>query len=302
MILREARRRSIAVEIEDSEAGLFRLVLGGRSASCQESLCDLTSAVAAERCSDRALTNRLLAGAGLHVPRQIEAGDAEDEEAFLARERRVVVKPARRECPANAWVDIREPERLRDAIDALSATGERVLVEATAPGEHIRVLVLENRVAAAAIRRPAEIVGDGATSARQLIEVQSRRRAAATGGECRIPLDDETLRCLRSAGYSLDDVPTEGETVPVRSTAKLTTGGTVHDVTAELGRRLRDAAVTAARTLEIPVVGIDMLAPDPTGDAYVIFGADPQPSLAHHDSRQTASDFVDLLFPQTVQR
>ena len=47
---------------------------------------------------------------------------------------------------------------------------------------------------AAAIRHPAQVLGDGKHSVRQLIEAQSRRRQAATGGESRIPLDEETAR------------------------------------------------------------------------------------------------------------
>jgi D-alanine-D-alanine ligase-like ATP-grasp enzyme len=67
--------------------------------------------------------------------------------------------------------------------------------------------VIDYKVVAAAIRRPAEVVGDGRATIRALIEAQSRRRAAATGGESRIPLDAETERCLAALGYGLDDVP-----------------------------------------------------------------------------------------------
>ena len=64
IIVDEARRRGIAVEIEDASAGLFRLSFGGRSIACRESLSDMTSAVAMSRCMDKALTQRLCAVAG----------------------------------------------------------------------------------------------------------------------------------------------------------------------------------------------------------------------------------------------
>ena len=64
IIVDEARRRGIAVEIEDARAGLFRLSFGGRAVSCRESLSDMTSAVAMARCDDKALTLRILHARG----------------------------------------------------------------------------------------------------------------------------------------------------------------------------------------------------------------------------------------------
>ena len=45
--------------------------------------------------------------------------------------------------------------------------------------------------------------GDGKTTIADLIAAQSRRRAAATGGESKIPVDAETRRTLSAAGYAL---------------------------------------------------------------------------------------------------
>ena len=40
------------------------------------------------------------------------------------------------------------------------------------------------------------VVGTGRHRIRELVEAQSRRRAAATGGESTIPLDDQTARTV----------------------------------------------------------------------------------------------------------
>ena len=84
---------------------------------------------------------------------------------------------------------------------------------------------------AAAVRKPASLVGDGVSTVRTLIEKQSRRRAAATGGESRIPVDAETERCIAAAGYGYESVLPAGQPLAVRKTANLHTGGTIHDVT-----------------------------------------------------------------------
>ncbi len=74
IIVTEARRRGIGVEVMDAEAGYFALVLGGRRIVCRESLSELTTAVAMSRCDDKAITHRLLKRTGLRVPEQTTGG------------------------------------------------------------------------------------------------------------------------------------------------------------------------------------------------------------------------------------
>ncbi|NWG45300.1 MAG: N-acetylglutaminylglutamine synthetase, partial [Alphaproteobacteria bacterium] len=131
-------------------------------------------------------------------------------------------------------------------------------------------------------------------------ERQSRRRRSATGGESSIPLDEETERCVRQSGHGLDDVLGPGAPLVVRKTANLHTGGTIHDVTADLHPALRRAAVKAAQVLEIPVVGLDLIVSDPASPDYAIIEANERPGLANHEPQPTAERFIDLLFPQTI--
>ena len=165
-----------------------------------------------------------------------------------------------------------------------------------------RQVVINSAVVAAAIRKPARVVGNGKDSVRTLIKAHSDRRASATGGESHIPLDRETERCLEEAGFSLDSILEKNRKLAVRKTANLHTGGTIHDVTAKLHPTLRDAAIRAARALDIPVTGLDFLVPSVEGPDYVIIEANERPGLANHEPQPTAERFIDLLFPQTVAR
>jgi GNAT-family acetyltransferase (TIGR03103 family) len=300
IIVNEARRRGIDVEVEDERAGLFRLRLGGRTVACRESLSELTTAVALARCDDKALTLRLLARAGLSVPDQAPAGSDEENAAFLARHGTIVVKPAHGEQGAGITVGVENEEQMKAAVARAAQVSTPVLLEQFVEGEDLRIIVIDGRVVAAAVRRPASVTGDGTAPLRKLIERQSRRRANATGGESRIPLDAETERCVALAGYSMDSVLPKGETVAVRKTANLHTGGTIHDVTDQLHPALVDAAVRAAKALDIPVVGFDFLARNLSAPDYVIIEANERPGLANHEPQPTAERFVDLLFPQTA--
>ena len=169
-------------------------------------------------------------------------------------------------------------------------------------GQDLRIIVIGFEVVAAAVRRPPQVVGDGRLTIRTLIEKQSRRRAAATNGESRIPLDDETRRVVASAGYGLDDILPANETLTVRKAANLHNGGTIHDVTELLHPDLAEAAVKAAKVLDIPVVGLDMIVTAPDQPDYVIIEANERPGLANHEPQPTAERFIDLLFPHSANR
>ena len=183
-------------------------------------------------------------------------------------------------------------------IDLSEAGGQpEVLIEQRAPGDDLRLVVIDGKVVAAALRMPAEVIGTGKHSVRELIEAQSRRRAAATGGESQIPIDDVTEGTVSEAGWSFDEVLPEGLRLRVRRTANLHQGGTIHDVTAEVNLELCRVAITAAEAIGIPVTGIDLLVPDITGDDYVFIEANERPGLANHEPQPTAAAFVDFLFP-----
>jgi len=301
LIADEALRRGVEVEVLDAAWGEMRLTYGGRSIVTRESLSELTSAIAMSRCDDKRVTRRILGEAGIQVaPGGDATGTARDVD-LLEQLGEVVVKPARGEQGAGITVGVTRPEQLERAVAHARSVCPDVLIEQRCPGEDLRIVVIDHRVVAAAVRRPAAVVGDGRHSIAQLIDAQSRRRAAATGGESVIPVDEHTEQVLRDQGHELSSIPPIGARVDVRGTANLHTGGTIHDVTDQLHPALADAAVVASRALDIPVTGIDLLVPAVDGPDYVMIEANERPGLANHEPRPTAQAFVDLLFP-TLRR
>jgi GNAT-family acetyltransferase (TIGR03103 family) len=186
---------------------------------------------------------------------------------------------------------------VQDAIERARTFDSRVLLESFHEGCDLRILVIGFEVVAAAIRRPAQVVGDGQRNIGDLIDAQSRRRQAATDGESRIPKDAETLRTLHAAGVDYASILPAGQQLAVRKTANLHTGGSLEDVTAILHPTLADAAVKAARALDIPVVGLDLLVPTADQPDYVFIEANERAGLANHQPQPTAERFIDLLFP-----
>ncbi len=299
IIVDEARRRGIAVEVLDDESGYFRLTFGGRSIVCFESLTEMTSAIAFKRCDNKRITSSILKNNGIRVPAQEVAGDWKKSQAFLKTHGKIVVKPLDSEQGQGISVAIRSADQLKKAIRKAHDISDTVLLEEYVEGEDLRIVVVDYKVGAAAVRKPPGIVGTGQHTVKALIEKQSRRRAAATGGESRIPIDEETERCVKDAGYSLHAVLPKNEKIVVRKAANLHTGGTIHDVTPGLHPELVRVAEEASRILNIPVVGFDFIVPSINGDQYVIIEANERPGLANHEPQPLVEKFVDYLFPQT---
>lgn len=297
ILVEEAYKRGIDVQIDDASGGLFTLSHGGRRIRCRESLSDLTSAISMSLCQDKSLTHKVLSDAGLSLPTQQRAGGADDNLAFLEQHRRIVVKPLDGEQGNGVAVDLSDIEQVQQAIEAARTFDSRVLLESFHEGLDLRIVVIGFEVVAAAIRRPAQVVGDGHHSILQLIEAQSRRRQAATDGESRIPVDAETERTVQAAGYEFTHILPAGEVLAVRRAANLHTGGCLEDVTDILHPVLADAAVRAARALDIPVVGLDLMVPAADQPEYVFIEANERVGLANHEPQPTAERFIDLLFP-----
>ena len=215
----------------------------------RESLSELTTAVAMSRCDDKRHTRRILARAGAAgAGRPRRRRSTTPTTMFLAEVGEVVVKPARGEQGA------RHHRRRHHRRRARRRPRHRPLA---LPRRARRGTASEARTCASsssttrswpprcAARRRSSAPG-GTRCA-----TWSRRRAgdaaAATGGESTIPLDDETAAPWRApAARSTTSCP-RASALAVRRTANLHTGGTIHDVTAELHPELAAVAVAASR-------------------------------------------------------
>jgi GNAT-family acetyltransferase (TIGR03103 family) len=297
VIVDEAVLRGIEVTILDPSIGELELHDGTRRVRTKESLSELTSADAVRRCDDKLLTRQLLADAGLAVPDGRLATSDDDDVAFLEAHGEIVVKPRRGEGGAGVSVGVTDPAGLEFAVAAARAVSSEVLLERCAPGDDVRIVVIGGAVVAASVRKPPVVTGDGTRTITELITALSEARAAATAGASRIPLDDITARCVAAAGFALDNVLPEGESLAARRTANVHTGGSIEDVTAELHPDLAAVAVAAAAVIDIPVAGIDLMVPSLRGSDHVIIEVNEQPGLANHEPQPTVERFIDLLFP-----
>ncbi len=298
-IIAEARRRGILAEVTDVGKNCFSLSFGGRTLDCRESLTELTSSMGYMRCRDKTLTNAILRRKGMRVPEQATAEDV-DECVRLARKHGLATIKPREGEQGRGVISGVGPDDVRRTLKRICREPGNTLVEEHVEGKDLRVLVINHEYVAAVVRKPPKIIGDGKLTVRKLISKLSRRRAAATSGESFIPMDDETRRCVRGAGYGMDDVLPKDVRIDVRKNANVHTGGINLDVTSKVSADIRRAAEDVTRMLDVPVAGVDMLTKSVRGSGYTVIEVNERPDLAIHEPQKAVSRFVDFLFPQTA--
>jgi cyanophycin synthetase len=311
-ILDEAITRDIPWQRLNS-GSLVQLGYGVNQQRIRATMTSLTSSLAVDIASDKELTNRLLAAAGLPVPAS-EVVRRVDDAVRIARRigYPVVVKPLDGNHGRGVAINLQDEAAIRAAFDEAYDQSRRgyVLVESYIAGKDYRVLVIGGHMIAIAERVPAHVIGDGVKSVTGLVDATNADPRRGVGHEkvlTRIEVSDAAVELVRAQGYQMTDVPPRGEMVKLALTGNMSTGGISIDRTFEAHPDNIDIAEEAARVVGLDIAGIDFLCPDitqpvrETGGAICEVNAAPGFRMHTHptigDPQYVAKPVVDLMFP-----
>jgi len=246
-----------------TEGSMVMLGWGSRQRRIQAAEIDATGAIAEAIAQDKQLTKRLLAAAGVPVPQGREVTSSDD--AWLAAcdiGLPVVVKPKDGNQGKGVTVNITTREQVTAAYATAKAFGRAILVERFLPGHDFRLLVVGDKLVAAARRDPPHVVGNGHASIQALVDevnLDPRRGSGHATSLTRIRFDDIALACLSHQGLNADSVPALGQRIVLRHNANLSTGGTATDVTDDVHPEVAERAVAAARMVGLDICGVDIV-------------------------------------------
>jgi cyanophycin synthetase len=311
-ILDEAVSRDIPW-LRLNEHSLVQLGQGVHQQRIRATMTSKTSALAVDIAGDKELTTRLLAAAGLPVPRSASVRSV--EQAVRAADRigyPVVCKPLDGNHGRGVMLDLQDADEVRAAFPTAQDESRRgwIVVESFVTGKDYRVLVIGGRMVALAERVPAHVIGDGVRTVQQLVDETNTDPRRGVGHEkvlTRIKVDEAAIELVREQGFAMTDVPTEGTTVKLTLTGNMSTGGISIDRTLEAHPDNVEIAEEAARVVGLDVAGIDFISPDiaepvrETGGAICEVNAAPGFRMHTHptvgEAQFVASPVLDSLFP-----
>jgi cyanophycin synthetase len=312
-LVNEAERRGIPVMRLD-EKSLIQFGHGRYQQKIRASITGRTSFVATELAGDKDMTKKLLDESGVPVPRGVVVRNVDD--ALRAARRLgypLVTKPLDGNHGRGVTIGVTGEEQLRFGFAEAQAQskGGTVIVEQFFPGNDHRILVVNGKMVAVAERIPAQVVGDGVTTIRQLVDEVNKDPRRGDGHEnvmTRIRIDALVEEYLGRSGLTPQSIPEADQVVPLRATANLSTGGTAVDRTNEIHPDNADIARRAALIVGLDVCGVDFVCPDisrsvrETGGGVIEVNAAPGLRMHVEPSegapRDVARPIIEMLFPR----
>ena len=229
-----------------TEGSLVQLGWGSKQRRIQAAEMDCTSAIAESIAQDKDLTKQLLHAAGVPVPIGRSVVDADD--AWVAAQEiglPVVVKPRDGNQGKGISVNLHKETEIKAAYQTAIEFRDDIMVERYLPGQDYRVLIVGDKLVAAARREPPQVIGDGTHTVRELVDIVNRDPRRGEGHATsltKIRFDDIALATLAKQNMTADTVPPRGARVILRNNANLSTGGSATDVTDDVHRKSLPAA------------------------------------------------------------
>lgn len=309
-IVEEAIARDIPW-IRLNNQSLVQLGYGKNQVRFRATMTERTSSIAVDIASNKDETKRMLQEQAIPVAKGITISSVEGvAEAIRKVGFPLVFKPLDGNHGRGISINIKTEEAAIAAYEHAASISRKVIVERFITGYDFRVLVIDNKMVAAALRDPAHVNGDGVSTIQQLIDKENTDPRRGFGHEnvlTLIGIDRDTIDLLEKKGYTLDTIPARDEKVFVKSTANLSTGGTSVDVTDHVHPQNIFICERISKIIGLDICGIDIMAEnlhEPlTENGGVILEVNAAPGFRMHIApseglpRNVAGNVLDMLYP-----
>ena len=290
---------------------LVQLGYGVNQMRFQATITCKTSSIAVDIACNKEQTKKMLSDASIPVASGGICVDEEDLEAVVTKiGYPIVLKPLDGNHGKGASINVKNWEDAIAGLEYAKKYSHRIIVEKFITGFDFRVLIIDNKLVAAAKRVPAHVVGNGKDTIQQLIDTTNLDPRRGYGHEnvlTEIDVDRDTLDLLEKLNYTLETVPKSGEIVYLKSTANLSTGGTSVDVTDMMHPENIFLCERISRVIGLDICGVDIMAENLTQplkeNGGCILEVNAAPGFRMHLApseglpRNVASPVIDMLYP-----
>ena len=260
-IVNAAEERGIP-SIRLSEGNLVQLGYGAKQRRIWTAETDQTSAIAETISRDKDLTKSLLRSAGVPTPEGRTVTSPDDAwEAAQDIGLPVVVKPIDGNHGRGVFINLYTQQEIEAAYAVAIDEGSEVLVERHIIGDEHRLLVVGNKVVAAAKGETVWVTGDGKHTVYELIQIQinsdPRRGTAEEHPLNPVRIDSAVELELARQKLTGDSIPALDHKVLIQSN-----GNVAFDVTDLVHPDVASQVALAARVVGLEIAGVDLVAQD----------------------------------------
>jgi cyanophycin synthetase len=294
-----------------NKSSLVQLGYGKNQVRFRATMTEKTNSIAVDIACNKDETKKILEDAAIPVAKGVTISDPDNLSWAVERVGfPLVFKPLDGNHGKGATINVKTMEEAEAAFEHAQKYSRKVIVEKFITGYDFRVLVIDNKLVAAALRVPAHVKGNGSMTIQELIDKENSDPRRGYGHEnvlTEINVDRDTLDLLEKRGYDLNTVPGHGEVVYLKSTANLSTGGTSIDVTDLVHSQNIFLCERIARVIGLDICGIDIMAPNLTHplteNGGVVLEVNAAPGFRMHLApseglpRNVAAPVIDMLYP-----
>ena len=290
---------------------LVQLGYGKNQVRFRATMTDRTSSIAVDLASNKDETKRMLADAAIPVAKGMCIVHEEEVKEVIEKVKfPLVFKPLDGNHGKGASINVKTEEEAIEAFHHAKKYSRKIIVEKFITGYDFRVLVINHRFIAAALREPAHVIGDGTSTIQQLIDKENKDPRRGYGHEnvlTEISIDKETHDQLAKYNYTLDTILKKGDQCYLKGTANLSTGGTSTDVTDIMHPTNIFICERISRVIGLDICGIDIMAQNLSEpletSGGVVLEVNAAPGFRMHLApakglpRNVAAPVIDMLYP-----
>ena len=292
ILMKESIKRGITVDIVDRSENFISLKRNDKIEYVKQATkTSKDTYVSVLIMENKTVTKKVLSEKGVKVPKGEEFNILEEAKMKSKKyiNKPIVIKPK----STNFGIGINifpEGTNLDDIIHAFEIAfkyDNTVLIEEFIKGKEYRFLVIDDEVVGILHRVPANVIGDGEKSIKELVDVKNKDPLRGKGYVTpleKIRLEENAELFLKQQGKNFEYIPKKDEIVYLRENSNISTGGDSVDYTDDIPQKFKDIAVNASKAAGAKICGVDMMLEDYSDENtnYAIIELNFNPAIHIH--------------------
>jgi len=310
IVIREALKRKIEIEVLDRKDNFLKLTKNNMVEYVKQATkTSKDTYIVPHILENKHVTKKLLSREGFRVPHGmlyttiLEA----TKDAPLYYNKKVVVKPKSTNFGVGiSFIEKGQKSLFLSAIESAFAYGDSVLVEEYCKGKEFRFLVINGKVIGVVKREPANIIGDGKHTIKELVHIKNYDPSFYRDSKTHLHLGEEERRILHAMCLNPSSILKSKKKVFLRHNSNVSTGGDAIDMTDKVHQGYKQIASRATQALNAKICGVDIMISSPmsapTEKNHAIIELNYNPVLFIHvypykgKGREVAGPLLDLIF------